>query len=93
MPDFSFGGNRVKVYLCAFYDAELPEAVHFCYFWKHGGVYRDEAQAFGSEVVHQSSVFNFRDDSWPNVNRFEPLFQYSSQRHFHGGQDGRCSVQ
>jgi len=26
-------------------------------------------------VVHQSSVFNFCNDSWPNVNRVEPLFQ------------------
>src|SRR4029077_3996018 len=36
-----------------------------------------------SEVVHQSSVFNFRDDSWPNMNRVEPLFgsnHFSSNR-------------
>jgi hypothetical protein len=30
MPDFSFNGNCVEVYLCAFNHAKLPEIVHFC---------------------------------------------------------------
>jgi hypothetical protein len=30
MADFSFGGNRVKVYLCTFNHAKLLEFVHFC---------------------------------------------------------------
>ena len=78
MPDFSFGGNCVKVYFGAFHYPELLESVGFCYFGKHGRVDWDEAQTLGSKVVHQGCVFNLCDDHRPGVNRIEPLFQYSS---------------
>jgi hypothetical protein len=88
IPDFSFRGKRLR---------SISAPLTTPNFWRSyifvtsgsTGVYRDEAQAIGCEVVHQSGVFNFRDDSWPGVNRFGPLSQQSSQRHLHCGQDGR----